>query len=74
MIIGEAASKLPAEFRARHPDVEWGDIVGFRNIIVHEYFSVRWPVVWTTATRDVPPLRERIAEILSREYPRASEV
>jgi uncharacterized protein with HEPN domain len=68
-IIGEAASKLPAEFCARYPGVEWGDIVGFRNIIVHEYFSVRWPVVWATATRDAPALRQRIEEILSREYP-----
>jgi len=69
MVIGEAASRLPADFRARYPDVEWGDIVGFRNIIVHEYFSVRWPTVWATATKDVPALRERITEILNREYP-----
>lgn len=32
MVNDEAASRIPAEFRARHPDVEWGDIVGFRNI------------------------------------------
>jgi uncharacterized protein with HEPN domain len=58
MIIGEAASKLPGDFCARYPDVEWSDIIGFRNIIVHEYFSVRWPVVWATATGDVPMLRQ----------------
>ncbi len=68
-VIGEAASRLPSEFRARHPDVEWGDIVGFRNIVVHEYFAVRWLMVWTTASKEVPELRSRVAAILAREYP-----
>jgi len=69
MIIGEAASRLPVEFRARHPDMEWGDIVRFRNIIVHAYFSVRWPSVWTAATKDTPALRTKVADILAAEYP-----
>ena len=68
MIIGEAASKLPEQFCARYPDIDWSDIVGFRNIVVHEYFAVRWPTVWTTATIDAPLLRHKIAEILAREY------
>jgi len=49
-IIGEAAARLPDEFRNRHPEIEWADIVGFRNIAVHSYFSVDWNIVWTTAT------------------------
>ena len=32
MIIGEAASRLPKEFREKHPEIEWEDIIGFRNI------------------------------------------
>jgi len=68
-VIGEAASRLSDQFRRKHPQVEWGDIVGFRNIIVHEYFSVRWPIVWVTATKEVPELRRMVAEILERDYP-----
>jgi uncharacterized protein with HEPN domain len=34
MIIGEAASRLPKEFRDRNPEIEWEDIIGFRNIAV----------------------------------------
>ena len=40
IVIGEAAARLPLEFQARHPDIEWADIVGFRNIAVHEYFEL----------------------------------
>jgi uncharacterized protein with HEPN domain len=68
-IIGEAASRLPLRFRNRHSRVEWGDIIGFRNIAVHAYFSVDWSIVWTTAKKEVPELRQKIAEVLAAEYP-----
>lgn len=69
LIIGEAASRLPKDFRERHREVPWSDIVGFRNIAVHAYFSVEWPFVWVTATKDVPELRELVASILESEFP-----
>ncbi len=68
-VIGEAAARIPKDFQARHPEVEWADIVGFRNIAVHAYFSVDWDTVWFTATRDAPYLRQKIAAILQQEFP-----
>jgi uncharacterized protein with HEPN domain len=68
-IIGEAASRLPKAFQSRHQEVEWADIVGFRNIAVHAYFSVDWSIVWITATHDVPDLRHLIIAILEDEFP-----
>jgi uncharacterized protein with HEPN domain len=68
MVIGEAASRLPADFRCRHSEIEWDDIVGFRNIAVHAYFSVQWPIVWVTATQEAQNLRGKISDILSEEF------
>ncbi len=68
IVIGEAAARLPPEFRERHPEIEWADIVGFRNIAVHEYFSVNWSIVWVAATQDAPELRQKVAKILDEEY------
>lgn len=65
-IIGEAAARLPKEFRERHSEIEWEDIIGFRNIVVHEYFAVEWSIVWVAATQEVPDLRHRIADIIER--------
>lgn len=42
MIIGEAATRMPKEFRNFHSEVPWRDIVAFRNIAAHAYFSVDW--------------------------------
>ena|SRR5438132_13954393 len=66
-VIGEAAARLSQSFREAHPHVEWRDIVAFRNIAVHAYFSVQWEIVWATATDDVPVLRRQAMEILQAE-------
>jgi uncharacterized protein with HEPN domain len=68
IIIGEAAARLPDSFLLLHSDIEWLDIIGFRNIAVHEYFSVNWPIVWTTAIQDVPDLQMKIQKILEMEF------
>ena len=63
-IIGEGVARLSSELKGRYPDVPWPDIVGFRNIAVHAYFSVEWSVVWVTATEDVPALHAQIRRAL----------
>lgn len=68
-VIGEAAARLSLELKQRFPEIEWADIVAFRNIAVHAYFSVDWPTVWTAATEDAPALRTQILRILRAEYP-----
>jgi uncharacterized protein with HEPN domain len=68
IVIGEAAARLSPEFQANHPAIEWADIVGFRNIAVHEYFAVNWSIVWVTATQDVPVLAYQMVKILADEY------
>jgi len=67
-VIGEAASKLPKEFTKRFPEIPWKDIIGFRTIAVHEYFAVRWNIVWVAASEEAPALREQIEKILQNEF------
>jgi uncharacterized protein with HEPN domain len=67
--IGEAATRIGLDLKARHPEIEWSDIVAFRNIAVHAYFSVSWPIVWVTATQDVPTLRKQIVQVMDTEKP-----
>ena len=69
VIIGEAAARLSNEIRERYSKVEWKSIIGFRNISVHAYFSVKWSIVWETATNDLEILREAVVKILETEFP-----
>lgn len=70
-VIGEAAARLPAEFRSRYPDVPWAKIVAFRNLVVHAYFGLDWAIVWETATELVPVLGKQVSAILAADFPEA---
>ena len=72
-IVGEAVSRLPPAFRQRHPEVEWSDIAGFRNIAVHAYFAIDWRIVWVAATQEAQELAAIVANILSTEYPSSEQ-
>jgi uncharacterized protein with HEPN domain len=72
-IIGEAASHLGKPLRERYPDVEWGDVVAFRNFVIHAYFAIDSMIVWNAATRNAPLLGPRIAAVIAQEYPTESE-
>ncbi len=63
-IIGEAANRLPADFKDKHIDIEWKKIVGLRNRIVHDYFGVDLRLIWQIITHDIPAfasIMERIS-------------
>jgi len=68
-VIGEAAARLTPEVKERNASVPWGDVVALRNILVHMYFGIHWPLVWHTAIADAPALRAQIAEVLRLEFP-----
>ena len=57
-VIGEAARALPAEAKAKAPQIEWEKIVGLRNILTHEYFAVSLAVVWDVVHGKLDQLRE----------------
>ena len=56
-IIGEAAAKLSDATRDRLREIPWKEIIGFRNIAVHAYFSVDWRIVLVTVADDLPMLK-----------------
>ncbi len=53
-IVGEAASRLGAEFRSAHPELPWKAIVAMRNRLIHAYFDVDRDIVWNTVAVDLP--------------------
>lgn len=52
--IGEAASRVSDEGRARAPRIPWPKIVGMRHILVHAYYSIDLPTIWRVARANCP--------------------
>lgn len=65
-IVSEASRHIPADEKARFPDVPWRDIANVGNIFRHEYQRVADPVVWYTATQSLPELRPVVVVLLER--------
>lgn len=63
-VLGEAANKLSDDRKAALPGVSWSDIIGMRNIIIHDYSRIEIPAIWRTAKEDIP----RLLTVLEPEF------
>jgi uncharacterized protein with HEPN domain len=63
-IIGEACARISPTVKEKYPEVEWKNIIGFRNISIHEYFGVSFQIVWQIAQNDLPVLKQQFSKIL----------
>lgn len=62
-IIGEAANRLPEEFKDHHSEIDWHKIRGFRNRIVHDYFGIDYSIVWEIKNNFLQPLIQKLKSI-----------
>jgi uncharacterized protein with HEPN domain len=64
MIIGEAANHVSGEFQEKHPEIEWFQIIGMRNILAHEYGEIKNDRVYLAATNSIPELLKNLEPLL----------
>jgi uncharacterized protein with HEPN domain len=66
-VIGEAANRLPDKNKTLYHDIEWAKIIGFRNILIHEYFGVKLETVWSAIESKIPVLEAQTKRVLGEE-------
>ena len=68
-ILGECASTeaIPMELQNRHPEVPWGTIKGFRNLIVHRYDIVDLGIVWRAVQEEFPQIKAQLQSIILQD-------
>jgi uncharacterized protein with HEPN domain len=66
-IIGEAARRISQQTRDAHPEIPWTQMIGLRNLLIHEYFRLDLMTVWDTVQNDLPRLIALIEPLVPPE-------
>ncbi len=62
----EKIKSLSDTFKRQFPDIPWGEIIGFRNGIVHAYGKVNLMTVYEIVSEDINELRDLFRSTLDR--------
>jgi len=63
-IIGEAVKNLSQPFKEDYPEIEWKEIAGMRDRLVHRYFNVDLDIVYEVLINRLPELKETVLNAL----------
>ena len=64
--MGEAAQRIPEEFKEKHPDIPWHQMAGMRNRLIHEYINVDFRIVWKAVKEDFPKAEPLVKQALDK--------
>jgi uncharacterized protein with HEPN domain len=68
-ILGQAIKNLSAEFREQNGAVLWKDFTGFRDVIVHQYFSIDLNIVWRVTQEELPSVHRELLRLIAVHSP-----
>ncbi len=66
-IIGEAAKKIPTEFKIKWDSINWKNMAGMRDRLIHDYMGINYSIVWDVIKNKIPELSRQIIEVIENE-------
>ena len=66
-IIGEATKKIPADFKVKWNTIQWKNMAGMRDRLIHDYIGVNYAIVWDVMKNKIPDMNIQISEFLTKE-------
>ncbi len=66
-IIGEAAKKIPGDFKIKWNSINWKNMAGMRDRLIHDYMGINYSIVWDVVKNKIPELSNQIAEAIKNE-------
>ena len=63
----EAVKHIPNDFRQKHKEIDWKNIAGMRDKLIHQYFGVNWNILWDAIKEKLPGVQVRLEKILERK-------
>ena len=66
-IIGEASKKIPADFKAKWNLINWKNMAGMRDRLIHDYMGINYSIVWDVIQNKIPELHQQILVVIGKE-------
>jgi len=63
LVIGEAVKKIPEDIKSEHPSVDWKNIAGLRDVLIHAYFRIDNDLIWDIIQHKLKDLRDEVLKI-----------
>lgn len=60
IMVGEAATHIPDHVRDFAHDIEWRQVIGTRNRLIHGYLGINDDVLWDIIQNEIPVLIEQL--------------
>lgn len=65
-VIGEATKKIPADVKVKWNSIQWKNIAGMRDRLIHDYMGVNYKIVWDVLKNKIPDMNQQITSFLSQ--------
>lgn len=62
-IIGEAVKNISENLKNKHREIEWKEIAGTRDKMIHHYFGIDMNIIWDIIKINLPDLKDKISKI-----------
>ena len=66
-IIGEATKKIPADFKLKWNSIQWKNMAGMRDRLIHDYIGVNYSIVWDVIKNKIPDLQIQICQVIENQ-------
>jgi uncharacterized protein with HEPN domain len=64
-IIGEATKKIPADVKVKWNTIQWKNMAGMRDRLIHDYMGVNYNIVWDVIKNKIPDMNKQISKFLT---------
>ncbi|MDD2303781.1 MAG: DUF86 domain-containing protein [Prolixibacteraceae bacterium] len=66
-IIGETTKKIPVDFKLKWDSINWKNMAGMRDRLIHDYMGVNYSIVWDVVKNKIPELSIQVQEVIDSE-------
>ena len=63
-IIGEACKKIPVDIKYKWHTINWKNMAGMRDRLIHDYVGIDYSIVWDVVLNKIPELEKQITSLI----------